>query len=116
VAELAAELEPVPVRLAPVQGSCERIRSDAAAEADPAAAACARALEATVRYALAEAAARTVRAEMAATRARLRGIEDRRLPQLAERTRTVLAELDEQERAKGTRLRWAARRNEARTT
>jgi V/A-type H+-transporting ATPase subunit D len=82
----------------------------ASAAADPAAAACAEALDAAVRYAAAEAAVRTVGAEAAVTRARLRAVEDRWLPRLAERTRVVLAELDEQERAEGARLRWAARR------
>jgi V/A-type H+-transporting ATPase subunit D len=82
----------------------------ASAASDPAAAACAVALEAAARYAVAEAAVRAVGAEAALTRGRLRAVEDRWLPRLAERARTVLAELDEQERADGARLRWAARR------
>ena len=82
----------------------------ASAASDPAAAAGAAALEAAVRYAVADAAVRAVAAEVVITRRRLRGIEDRWLPALTERHRAVVAELDEQERADGARLRWATQR------
>ncbi|HEY6749361.1 MAG TPA: V-type ATP synthase subunit D [Mycobacteriales bacterium] len=85
----------------------------ASAASDPAAAAGAVALEAAVRYAVADAALRSVAAEVSITRRRLRAIEDRWLPALTERYRVVVAELDEQERAEGARLRWATRRGSA---
>jgi V/A-type H+-transporting ATPase subunit D len=67
-----------------------------------------RALEAAVQQAVAEAAVEVVRLEEAATRRRLRAIEERWIPRLdAALAETQLA-LDEQEHADGVRLRWAA--------
>lgn len=77
----------------------------ATAAADPAARACAAALQAAVRYALTEAAARAVRTEAEQTRVRRRAVEDRWLPRLEERLRALSAELDEQERAEATSRR-----------
>lgn len=77
----------------------------ATAAVDPAARACVAALEAAVRYALTDAAARAVRAEAEQTRVRRRAVEDRWLPRLEERLHTLDAELDEQERAEATSRR-----------
>jgi V/A-type H+-transporting ATPase subunit D len=74
-------------------------------EAAPSAAPAATALEAAVRYALTDAAARAVRAEAEQTRVRRRAVEDRWLPRLEERLHTLDAELDEQERAEATSRR-----------
>lgn len=68
-----------------------------------------RAVEAAVAHAVARAAERIVAAEVATTRVRRRALDERRLPQLAEALRLLEADLDEQERADGVRLRWAAR-------
>ncbi len=77
----------------------------ATAAVDPAARACTAALEAAVRYALADGAARAVRAEAEQTRVRRRAVEDRWLPRLDERLHTLTAALDEQERAEATSRR-----------
>lgn len=66
-----------------------------------------RAVDAAVQHAVAEAALRLIRAEEAATRRRLRAVEDRWLPLLAETLRTTELGLEEQEHADGVRLRWA---------
>jgi V/A-type H+-transporting ATPase subunit D len=100
---------PVVVRFTVPQRPAGRAPA-ATAAADQAGTACARALDAAVRSAVAATAVQAVAAEVAVTRARLRAVQDRWLPRLVDRTRVVLAELDEQERAEGVRLRWAARR------
>ncbi len=66
-----------------------------------------RAVETGVRHALAQAAVRVVQAESAATRRRLRAIDDRWLPLLHQALARTRLELDEQEHADGVRLRWA---------
>ncbi|WP_152189992.1 V-type ATP synthase subunit D [Georgenia satyanarayanai] len=70
--------------------------------------ACARALDAAAAHAAAQAAVRVLEEQEAATRRRLRAIEDRWVPRL----RAALAEaelrLEEEERTEGLRLRWAA--------
>jgi hypothetical protein len=71
----------------------------------PAGRACAAALEAAVRYALADAAARAVRTEAEQTRLRRRAVEDRWLPRLEDRQHALNAELDEQDRAEATSRR-----------
>jgi len=48
-----------------------------------------------------------VRAELLATRRRLRGVEDRLIPRLEETLRLTELSLDEIEREEGLRLRWA---------
>jgi len=82
----------------------------ATAAAEPAARACAAALEAAVRYALTDAAARAVRTEAEQTRVRRRAVEDRWLPRLEERLHALNAELEEQERAEATSRRRGRRR------
>ena len=83
----------------------------ATAAAEPAARACAAALEAAVRYALADAAVRAVRREAEQTRVRRRAVENSWLPRLEERLRALTAELDEQERAEAiSRRRGLGRR------
>jgi vacuolar-type H+-ATPase subunit D/Vma8 len=47
---------------------------------------------------------------MAATRRRLRAIQDRWMPRLEEAGRAVAEALEEQEREEGMRMRWAAER------
>ncbi|MGH3463159.1 MAG: V-type ATP synthase subunit D [Kribbellaceae bacterium] len=66
------------------------------------------ALDAAVRHAAAQAALRAIEAEMAATRRRLRAVEDRWIPRLESTLAAVLLELAEAERSEGVRLRWAA--------
>jgi len=66
------------------------------------------ALAAGVQQAAAEAALRTVDAEVAATRRRLQAVEDRWIPRLDEALAAVRLGLDEAERSEGVRLRWAA--------
>jgi V/A-type H+-transporting ATPase subunit D len=66
------------------------------------------ALAAALRHAAARAAARIVDDEVAATRQRLRAIEDRWIPRLQTALAEVELSLDEQERADGVRLRRAA--------
>jgi V/A-type H+-transporting ATPase subunit D len=67
-----------------------------------------RALEAAVTHAAAEAAVRVLEAEEAATRRRLRAIEDRWMPRLQEALAAIQLGLEEQEHAEGVQLRWAA--------
>lgn len=70
-----------------------------------------RALDAAVRHAVAERAAQAIDAEVAATRQRLRGVQDRWIPRLDEALTELEVTLDEAERAEGVRLRWAARQH-----
>ena len=65
---------------------------------------------AAVDHAVATAAMAAVEQEMAATRRRLRAIEDRWMPRLDEASRAVTEALEEQEREEGMRMRWAAER------
>lgn len=65
---------------------------------------------AAVEHAAATAAVSAVEQEMAATRRRLRAIEDRWIPRLEQASRTVTEALEEQEREEGMRMRWAAER------
>lgn len=58
----------------------------------------------------ATAALAAVEAEVAATRRRLRAIQDRWLPRLAGAARQLAEALEEQEREEGMRMRWAAAR------
>lgn len=67
------------------------------------------ALRAGVEHAAALAAVRVVEAEIAATRGRLRAIEDRWVPRLEEALAGVEAALLEEEAGDGVRLRWSAR-------
>jgi V/A-type H+-transporting ATPase subunit D len=67
------------------------------------------ALRAGVAHAAAVAAVRVVEAEIAATRGRLRAIEDRWVPRLDEALAGVEAALQEEEAGDGVRLRWSAR-------
>lgn len=66
------------------------------------------ALAAGVRYAAAATALARVRAELTATRRRLRSIQDRLLPRLEAALHAVELGLDEAEREEGLRLRWSA--------
>lgn len=66
-----------------------------------------RALDAAVRQAVAEGAARAIAAELASTRQRLRGVQDRWIPRLDDALTELELALDETERAEGVRLRWA---------
>ncbi len=70
----------------------------------------ARALEAAVEHGAAAAAARAIDAEVATTRQRLRGVQDRWMPRLTEALASLRIDLDETEHAEGIRLRWAADR------
>jgi V/A-type H+-transporting ATPase subunit D len=98
----------------PVSATCRfppEATAVAATAAVPVAAAAYRtALEAGVAHAAARAAAEVVAAEVTTTRSRLRAIEDRWVPGLQEALRVLELSLDEQERADGLRLRWAAAR------
>ena len=67
------------------------------------------ALDAAVRHAVAEWAARAIDAEVATTSQRLRGVQDRWIPRLDEALHQLRLSLDEAEQAEGVRLRWAAR-------
>ena len=67
-----------------------------------------RAVEAAVTHAAAEAALRVLEAEEAATRRRLRAIEDRWMPRLREALAQIQLGLEEQEHAEGVQRRWAA--------
>lgn len=69
-----------------------------------------RALQVAVQLAVAEAAVRAVEAEEAATRRRLRAIEDRWVPRLQEALAQVQLGIEEQEHAEAVRLRWARER------
>jgi len=75
-----------------------------------AAAAYRRALDAAVRHAVAVWAARAIEAELATTRQRLRGVQDRWIPRLDAALHEMQLALDEADQAEGVRLRWAARR------
>lgn len=61
-----------------------------------------------VAHAAAEAARRTVEAEVAVTRRRRRAIANRLVPRLESALATLNADLEETERAETIRLRWAA--------
>jgi len=65
-------------------------------------------LDAAARHAAALTALRTIEAELLATRRRLRAVEDRWIPRLESTLARIRLALDEQERAEGVRLRWAA--------
>ena len=71
-----------------------------------------RAVEAAVAHAASEAAVRVLEAEEAATRRRLRAIEDRWMPRLQEALGQIQLGLEEQEHAEGVQLRWAAAQQE----
>jgi V/A-type H+-transporting ATPase subunit D len=73
-----------------------------------------RAAVAAVQHAAASAALRVVDAEEAATRRRLRAIQDRWAPRLRAALEEIELALDEQEQADGVRLRWAAGRRPGR--
>lgn len=66
------------------------------------------AVEAALSAAVAFAALRTLRREMASTRRTLRAVEQRWIPRLSSALAEVRLELDELERAEGLRHRWAA--------
>jgi V/A-type H+-transporting ATPase subunit D len=68
----------------------------------------AEALDAAVRHAAAQAALRSVEAEMAGTRRRLRAVEDRWIPRLEAALAKVRLELSEAERTEKVRLRWVS--------
>lgn len=69
-----------------------------------------RALDAAIRHAVAVWAARAIETELATTRQRLRGVQDRWIPRLDTALREMQLALDEADQAEGVRLRWAARR------
>ena len=73
-----------------------------------------RALEAAVAHSVASTAARAIDTEVATTRQRLRGVQDRWVPRLAAALAELRMSLDEAEHAEGTRLRWAADRQGSR--
>lgn len=100
----------------PAEAQCTVTGPDAAAP-PPANAALAvardryrQAVEAAVRHAVAEGAARVVEEEERATRRRLRALEERRVPQLRGALAEVLLGLEEAEHGEGVRLRWVAAR------
>ena len=95
--EVALALPPAPAGIAAI-GSAALTQATGAHRA---------ALGAGVRYAAATAALTRVRAELLATRRRLRGVEDRLIPRLEETLRLTELSLDEIEREEGLRLRWA---------
>lgn len=66
-----------------------------------------RAVEAAAQHAVAQAALRMIEAEEAATRRRLRAIDDRWLPLLGSTLKAAELGLEEQEHADGVRLRWS---------
>lgn len=66
------------------------------------------AAEAAVRHAAAQEAYDSISREVALTSHRLRAVQDRWLPRLNEAMRVLDLALDENERAEGTRLRWAS--------
>jgi V/A-type H+/Na+-transporting ATPase subunit D len=68
------------------------------------------ALDAAAPHAVAEETARRLDAEVAATRHRLRAVEDRWIPRLRTALRRSELDLEELEHAEGIRLRWAAGR------
>ena len=69
-----------------------------------------RALDAAVRHAVAVWAARAIETELATTRQRLLGVQDRGIPRLDAALSERQLALDEADQAEGVRLRWAARR------
>jgi V/A-type H+-transporting ATPase subunit D len=69
--------------------------------------ACQRAVDAAVRHAVAQAAARVLAAEEAATRRRLRAINERWIPLLTSALTQAQQVLEQQEREDDIRLRWA---------
>jgi V/A-type H+-transporting ATPase subunit D len=68
------------------------------------------ALAAGARHAVVTEAVRRIDAEVLATRRRLRAVQDRWIPRLAEALHDVETALEELELAEGGRLRWAAAR------
>lgn len=104
----------------PARGTCTMPDPDphhagvSSAASTEATAACRRALEAAVAHAVASTAAHAIDAEVATTRRRLRGVQDRWVPRLAVALAGLRLSLDEAEHAEGTRMRWAADRQEAR--
>lgn len=100
----------------PASGTCTMPDLDpqragvASAAASEATTAYRRALEAAVAHAVASSAARAIDAEVATTRQRLRGVQERWLPRLGTALAELRLNLDEAEHAEGTRLRWAADR------
>ncbi|HEX6872248.1 MAG TPA: V-type ATP synthase subunit D [Micromonosporaceae bacterium] len=92
------------------EGAGGAARPPASAALVESAAAYRRALAAGVACAAAEAACRVVDAEIAATRRRLRAIEDRWVPRLEAALSALNRQLDETERADIFRLRWTAAR------
>lgn len=94
----------------PEPGLSTRLPSNAALDA--AREAYRRAVEAAIEHAVAEAAFRVVEMEEAATRRRLRAIEDRWVPRLQQALAEVQLGLEEQEHAEGVRLRWAVARGQ----
>ena len=75
-----------------------------------AAAACRTALEAAAGHAVATEAVRRIDTEVAATRRRLRAVQDRWIPRLQAALHDVELELEEAEHDEGVRLRWAVDR------
>jgi vacuolar-type H+-ATPase subunit D/Vma8 len=73
-----------------------------------------RALVAAARHAATERALALVEVELEATRSRQQAIERRLLPRLEEELRRLESQLDELELQESVRLRWAARRQDAR--
>ena len=65
------------------------------------------ALDAGAQHAVATEAVRRIDAEVEATRRRLRAVQDRWIPRLADALREVEMALEELELAEGSRLRWA---------
>lgn len=100
----------------PASGTCTMPDPDpqlagvSSAASTEAAVAYRRALEAGVAHAVASTAARAIDAEVATTRQRLRGVQDRWVPRLAAALAELRLGLDEAEHAEGTRMRWAADR------
>lgn len=75
----------------------------------------ARALEAGVRFAVVQRAELLLAAELAATRARQRAVENRLVPRLENELQAIRRQLDAQELEESLRLRWAADRSSANT-
>lgn len=100
----------------PAEAACTMPESDphtapaSSAAVIAATAAYRRALDAAVRHAVAVWAARAIEAELATTRQRLRGVQDRWIPRLDAALTEMQLALDEADQAEGVRLRWAARR------
>lgn len=75
-----------------------------------------RAVQAAANHAAATAALHVLEAEEAATRRRLRAVEDRLTPRLTQALAQIQLALEEQEHAEGVQLRWAAARQESAVT